>query len=125
MRMENHVTAVGALHIGLSIFGLILGAFIFIFLTAIGFVSHDDNALVILATIGTIASIFFFVICIPGIIGGIGLLKRKEWARILILIVSALDLINFPIGTALAVYSIWVLVQDDTVKLFTRNPSTV
>jgi hypothetical protein len=116
--MEKHITTVAALHIGLSIFGIIIGAFIFIFLTAIGFVSRDEEALVILAAIGTIVSIFLFVLSVPGIIGGIGLLKRKEWARILILVVSAIDLINIPIGTALGVYSIWVLVNDETVKLF-------
>ena len=118
MRMEKHITTVAALHIGLSIFGIIIGAFIFIFLTAIGFVSRDEEALAILAAIGTIVGILLFVLSVPGIIGGIGLLKRKEWARILILVVSAIDLINIPIGTALGVYSIWVLVNDETVKLF-------
>lgn len=118
MRMEKHITTVAALHIGLSIFGIIIGAFIFILLTAIGFVSRDEEALAILAAIGTIVGIFLFVLSVPGIIGGIGLLKRKEWARILILVVSAIDLINIPIGTALGVYSIWVLVNDETVKLF-------
>jgi F0F1-type ATP synthase membrane subunit a len=119
MKMEKHITTVAALHIGLSIFGIIIGAFIFIILTAIGFASRDEDALAVLAAIGTIVSIFLFVLSVPGIIGGIGLLKRKEWARILILIVSAIDLINIPIGTALGVYSIWVLVNDETVKLFT------
>jgi F0F1-type ATP synthase membrane subunit a len=116
--MEKHITTVAALHIGLSIFGIIIGAFIFIILTAIGFASRDEDALAVLAAIGTIVSIFLFVLSVPGIIGGIGLLKRKEWARILILVVSAIDLINIPIGTALGVYSIWVLVNDETVKLF-------
>jgi F0F1-type ATP synthase membrane subunit a len=118
LRIEKHITTVAALHIGLSIFGIIIGAFIFIILTAIGFASRDEDALAVLAAIGTIVSIFLFVLSVPGIIGGIGLLKRKEWARILILVVSAIDLINIPIGTALGVYSIWVLVNDETVKLF-------
>jgi len=34
-----------------------------------------------------------------------------------VLIISVLDLLNIPIGTAIAVYTIWVLVQDDTAKL--------
>jgi F0F1-type ATP synthase membrane subunit a len=118
MRMEKHITAVAALHIGLSILGILIGAFIFIILTAIGLASRDEDALAVLAVIGTIVSIFLFVLSVPGIIGGIGLLKRKEWARILILVLSAIDLINIPIGTALGVYSIWVLVNDETVKLF-------
>jgi hypothetical protein len=62
--------------------------------------------------------IFLFVLSIPGIIAGIGLFKRKEWARILTLIISVLDLINFPIGTAVGVYSIWALVQPEVVEAF-------
>ena len=58
------------------------------------------------------------VVSIPGIIGGIGLLKYKNWARILVLIISAIGLLNVPFGTALGIYSIWTIVQDETIKLF-------
>jgi len=117
--MEKHITAVAALHIGMGILLLLIGSFLFILFAAIGFVSHDEDALLVLGTIGTILGMFFFLLSVPGIIGGIGLLKRREWARILILIVSAFQLFNIPFGTALGVYSIWALVQDETVKLFT------
>lgn len=65
-------------------------------------------------------SIIFLVAGIKhllGIIGGIGLLQRKKWGRILILIVAALDLPLFPTGTALSVYSFWVLIQQETEEL--------
>jgi hypothetical protein len=58
------------------------------------------------------------VLSVPGIIGGIWLLKRRPWARILVLIVGALGLIDFPLGTALGVYTLWALVHDETVELF-------
>jgi phage shock protein PspC (stress-responsive transcriptional regulator) len=60
------------------------------------------------------------VLSIPGIIAGIGLFKRKEWARILTLIISVLDLVNFPFGTAVGVYSIWALVQPEVVEEFKK-----
>jgi hypothetical protein len=58
------------------------------------------------------------ILSIPGILAGLGLYKRKEWARILTLIISVLNLISFPLGTALGVYSIWALVQPENVEAF-------
>ena len=118
--MENHVTAVGALSIGLSIFGILIGGFIFVLLAGIGFAVQDEEAAPILAVVGFAIGIFLLILSIPGIIGGVGLFKRKEWARILVLITSALHLLNFPIGTAIGGYSIWVLVNPETIRLF--NP---
>ena len=75
----------------------------------------------ITSTIGSLVGGFFIILSIPEVIGGIGLLKRKSWARILVLVLAATDLIFIPIGTAIGVYSIWVLLQDETVQLFTRD----
>ncbi|MBP1649656.1 MAG: hypothetical protein H6Q30_3101 [Bacteroidetes bacterium] len=55
---------------------------------------------------------------VAGIIGAIGLLKRKRWARIVLLAVSFLTLIHFPFGTALGAYGIWVLMKDETDASF-------
>jgi hypothetical protein len=118
--MENHITAVGALSIGLSILGILIGGFIFVLLAGIGYVAHDEDAASVLAIVGFCIGTFLFILSVPGIIGGIGLLKRKEWARILVLVTSALHLLNVPIGTAIGGYSIWVLMQSDTIRLF--NP---
>jgi hypothetical protein len=118
--MDNHITAVGALSIGLSVLGILIGIFVFVVLAGIGFMVQDEHAAPILAIVGFAVGVFLLVLSIPGIIGGIGLLKRKEWARILVLITSALHLLNVPIGTIIGAYSIWVLVQQDTIRIF--NP---
>jgi O-antigen/teichoic acid export membrane protein len=118
--METHIKAVGALSIGLSVLGILIGGFIFVLLAGIGFIVQDEEAAPILAVVGFAIGIFLVLLSVPGIIGGIGLLKRKEWARILVLITSALHLLNFPIGTAIGGYSIWVLVNTETIRLF--NP---
>ena len=71
---------------------------------------------------GTGASIVWFVgLCIggliallsvPGIIAGWGLLAGQSWARILMIVLGALDLLNFPIGTALGIYTLWALLGN-------------
>ena len=118
--MDNHINTVGALSIGLSVFGILIGGFIFVLLAGIGYISQDESAASILAVIGFFVGIFLLILSIPGIIGGIGLFKRKEWARILVLLTSAFHLLNFPIGTAIGGYSIWVLVNAETIRMF--NP---
>ena len=42
------------------------------------------------------------------------------------MIVSAIGCLNIPIGTLAGVYSLWVLLQDETIKLFDpRGRTTV
>lgn len=116
--MEKHVTAVAAIHIGFSVLGILIAIFVFFILEIIGIASQDRDAHLILTIIGSSVALILLILSVPSIIGGVGLFKKRNWARILVLVISAIDLINFPIGTAIGVYSIWVLVQDETVKLF-------
>jgi hypothetical protein len=118
--MEKHINIVAALQIGFSIFGIIIGAIIYLILYLVGNFSGDIDAQNVLTIIANVLIIFFAVISLPGIIAGIGLFKRKEWARILTLIISVLNLFNFPLGTAVGVYSIWALVQPEIVEQFKK-----
>jgi hypothetical protein len=65
---------------------------------------------------------FFLVLGLPGVIAGVGLLKFQNWARILGIVLSALNLVHIPLGTILGAYGLWVLLNQDTERLF--NPST-
>jgi hypothetical protein len=116
--MEKHINIVAALHIGLSILGIIIGVFAFFTLNLIGDFSQDQDAQFVLSIIARIVVGFLIFLSIPGLIAGIGLLKRKEWARILTLIISVISLLNFPLGTAVGVYSIWALVNTEVVDEF-------
>jgi hypothetical protein len=118
--MEKHVTAVAILHIGSSIIGIIIGIFLFMLFGFLSTFVQEEEARFILPLLALFLGGGLIVVCAAGIIGGLGLLKYKEWARILILVLSAISLMNIPIGTAIGVYSIWALVQDETTKLFQR-----
>ena len=119
--MEKHVNVVAALHIGVSIFGILFGVVILVVLNLVGGFIADKEASMILHLVGTILSLFLILLSVPGIIAGLGLLRRKEWARILTLILAVINLMNVPLGTAVGVYSLWALVQEETVELF-RSP---
>jgi hypothetical protein len=59
-----------------------------------------------------ISGILLFTGIAAGIVG-IGLLTRQSWARIAAIIVGALNLWNFPFGTALGFYTLWVLTSAE------------
>jgi hypothetical protein len=121
-RMKKHVTIVGALQIGFSSLWLILAVVLFfIFNFARSQVGDDDTALRVLGFLSISLPLFIGVISLLGLISGIALFSYKGWGRIITIIVSALGCFNIPIGTLVGVYSIWVLMQDDTVKLFNHQ----
>ena len=117
-RMEKHVTLVAALNIGFGILGLLIAMFVLIGMVLGNMFIDDYDVRKILPIIGTVAVLFLLLTSIPEIIGGIGLLKRRPWARILILIVACMDLLWIPIGTIIGIYELWVLLQDETTQLF-------
>lgn len=119
--MEKHINVVAALQIGYSILGLIVGIIFFTLFHFIGDFVDDHDANFVLSIIANVVIIMVTILSIPGIIAGFGLFKRKEWARILTLIISVLNLLSFPIGTAVGVYSIWALVQTENVALFKNS----
>jgi hypothetical protein len=123
MDMKGHLTIVAALSIGFGALGVFIALIVFVAVVGGGVLSGDPEAMSITAIVGTAVSGFIALVSVPDIIAGIGLLKRKSWARILALIIACLDLIMIPIGTIIGAYCIWVLVHDDTVKLFEKAES--
>ena len=116
--MEKHINIVAALQIGLSVFNLLVALLIFTVLKLIvGFVD-DSNGEMVLSIIANVIAIVFIIISLPGILAGIGLYRRQEWARILTLVLSVIEVFNFPFGTAIGIYSIWALIQPENIELF-------
>jgi len=119
--MEKHINVVAALQIGLSVFNLLIALLIFTVLKlVVGFVD-EPNAGTILSIVADVLAIVFIVISVPGILAGMGLYRRKEWARILTLILSVIEIFSFPFGTAIGIYSIWALIQPETIAAFGKT----
>ena len=73
-----------------------------------------------LGWIGSIIGLLFFLISVPGNIGRFGLLKYKNLARYLVLLLAEFD-VHGSFGNCLCHYTFWVLVQDKTVIMFTGD----
>ncbi|HEX5322400.1 MAG TPA: hypothetical protein VFW40_01345, partial [Capsulimonadaceae bacterium] len=87
--------------------------------------AHTETGLPegVVGLIGIVICGIVAVLSLPGLIAGIGLLQFRPWARILGIIISGFDLLSVPLGTALGVYGLWVLLSNETEALFDRpNP---
>jgi hypothetical protein len=116
--MQKHITVLGALYIAFGALQVLMAIIIFTLVVGGGILSCDEQAIAVTSGVGSIAASFLILLAVPGIVGGIGLLKYRSWARILVLILGCLNLLSIPLGTALGIYTIWVLMQDGTTGLF-------
>jgi hypothetical protein len=117
--MNTHLKVVAVLHFVLGAFGLIGALVIFaIFGAGAGITLWQGEH-------GVSALIAFVAMCIggliglkalPDIIGAWALLAGKSWARLLMMFLGFLDLLHFPIGTAIGVYTLWVLFREDLAQ---------
>jgi hypothetical protein len=60
---------------------------------------------------------FFVLLGLPSILGGWGLMRYRPWSRILMIVVSAFHLFHVPLGTALGIYGLWVLLSPETQRI--------
>jgi len=129
--MEKHIQLVGILNIVYRSILILLA--IFLFVLSAWFVEFVDGTIwrhgddipyevlnIVPVVVLSLASLMF-LFSVIGIIGAIGVLQRKEWGRIMTLMGSFLNLLHIPFGTALGIYSIWVLMKDETRCVF--NPT--
>ena len=92
--MKQHVSFVGALHIGFGILGLVGALAIYLgFHFLFNFIEDEPIAQEVLTYIGNAIALIILFFSSLGIIGGIGLFSYQPWARILVMIVSGLYLI--------------------------------
>jgi hypothetical protein len=128
--MDTHVKVLGVLFIVVSALGT-LGAFLVATVFGVAGVataartsgSDAAIALPIIGLAGTALTMYLLALSLPGLAAGIGLLKYKPWARILAIVLSVLHLINFPIGTILAAYALYVLFSEEGSRLFKPVPT--
>lgn len=116
-RIASNITLLGALWIAYSVLTLVGGLVLIILSRTLFAMINAQNEAAgapgflrpLLAAIGMLVIVkgaFSFV-------AGWGLLRREPWARILALVIGCLSLLNIPFGTALGIYTLWVLLSQN------------
>ena len=117
-RVANHISLLGALWIVYSLFLLLAGVFLlFLGKVFIAFLltQHQPDAPPIFLLKPLLSMIGLLVIGYGAVslAAGWGLIRREGWARLLAMIVGCIALIKVPFGTALGIYTLWVLISHN------------
>ena len=116
--MKNHVTAVGAIHLGFGIIGLVVAIVVFLVFNFLKIaVEGNEIPYILFKFLSLSLPALICLFSTLGLVGGIGLLLFRSWARYLVIVTAVLGCFIIPVGTLIGVY-LWVLFQDDTIKLF-------
>ncbi len=122
--MESHVKLLGILLIIYNSLHL-LGALGFILgLRVVGRIVSELNLPfglegLVRVFLPTLAGILLALSAL-GILGGVGLLQHDRWARMLVIILSCIGLVRLPVGTALGIYGLWVLMSAEGEAYYRR-----
>jgi hypothetical protein len=116
--MDTHVKLLGWLYIVLGAVGILVGVFVAAIIAGGGLISQDRTAILVTSIVAAVIVFILILVSVPGVVAGIGLLAYKPWARILTLILGFLNLPGFPVGTALGIYTLYVLLTPETNQLF-------
>ena len=126
--MDQHIRILSVVFIVFGILGIV-GAVLFFVLgagtvaTILTATHGEPDARIGAAWAGgcmTILAAMFAILSIPSILTGWGLSKRKAWARIMAIILGILSVPHIPLGTALGIYALVIMFNDETKALLTN-----
>ena len=110
-RIAGHIRLLGILWVAVSAFRLIPGLVLLVLFRSPDFPPEAPPFVhTLLPMIGTLLLLSAGV----GTVAGVGLLIRQPWARMLAVVFGTLNLIDLPFGTALGIYTLWVLLPAES-----------
>jgi hypothetical protein len=114
-RLERHLRTLGILWMAIGGLFLIPAVGLMVFGHSLHFMVHEREPwagawqVLLLVACGTLA-----ILAAGGLCVGLGLMQRAAWARTAAIVLGVLALFHPPFGTALGVYSLWVLLSDES-----------
>jgi len=128
-RVRDHIRLVGILWMAYSALHVVGGVVLIVVAQVIfGHVIHIPNgpppgASVSLRPLLSFIGWAILAKAAAGFFTGWGLLQREQWARTFALVMGFVALLNVPLGTALGVYTLWVLLpsrSDDEYRVLAQ-----
>jgi hypothetical protein len=127
-RVQEHIRLLGILWLAFSAFSAV-GAVILYILANTLFLHLRDmggpaGASSWLSPFLSVIAIIIAVKAAAGFAVGWGLLQREPWARIVTIVLAFLALFHIPFGTALGIYTLWVLLPADAEQEYEAQART-
>jgi hypothetical protein len=120
-RVQRNVQTLGILWCVLGVYRVITGLMGMIFLRAFTTHNFGNDAWMFggrfhgpfppmwIAGLWPVIAVTTIFGAVLALVAAYGLLNRRPWGRIVAIIAAILALIKFPLGTALGIYTLWVL----------------
>lgn len=122
--MNLHIDVLGRLHIAWGLFGVLAGASLGVLALGLDAALADMAGF---ARAGEAALWIFIVFASTEIAAGLAMIaigralgRRRKAGRFIALLAALLNLVVVPFGTALGIYTFWVLLNDDARREFGR-----
>lgn len=126
-RLQEHVRllaifwfAFGAFEMLGGIVLTVLANTLFVHLAHMDVPQAGAPPLTFLQPLMSVIGIFVLSKGFAGLLAGWGLLNRERWGRVLALVLGFLALIHPPLGTALGIYTLWVLLPAHSEAEYER-----
>jgi len=124
--MTRHIDLLAVFYQMWGALALVAGAAVLVLAAgALAIVTSAERAALGPDVAASVTVVFFFLFAVGALAwGGIhlwtgfSLRAHKAWARLVGLALALLNLFFLPVGTALAVYTFWVLLSNETRRLF-------
>jgi hypothetical protein len=113
-RLAEHIRLVGILWLALGAFEILSSVVLYILANSLfsGSARAIDGVPPWMHPFMSGIAVLVFIKAIGCLLAGWGLLQRDPWARLLTLVLAFVSLFYAPFGTALGVYTLWVLLPS-------------
>ena len=118
-RVQGHVHLLGIMWLAMSAFNAVGGVVLYILANTLFAHLHEmgappDAPVGFLRPLLSVLGILVLAKAAVGFIAGWGLLQREPWARVVTLVLAFISLFHIPFGTAIGVYTMWVLLPSQS-----------
>jgi len=122
-RVQSHLHLLGILWLAISAFNTIGGVVLYILANTLFAHLHEYGAppeapTGFLRPLLSVIAVFILAKAAVGFMAGWGLMHREPWARVIALVLGFISLFNIPLGTAVGVYTLWVLLPAQSQQEF-------
>jgi hypothetical protein len=130
--MDIHFKVLGWLYLVFGCLGIIGAILVFGFFSFLGRgFSHLDlpelpfGLLPFASGLGVLIAGLVLLLSLPSVMAGYGLLNYRTWARMLAIVLRAVNLIHLPFGTLLGIYGLWVLLSEKGTHSYQRRSASI
>ena len=111
-RVAAHIRLLGILWLALSALDAVGGVVALVLANTLFSRWGPEGMPLFLHPLISVVGIFSIVKAVGGFLAGWGLLNRQPWARMLAIVLGVISLFfHIPFGTALGIYTLWVLLS--------------